>query len=75
MKIQGRYTCLVELSINIDGNTKGLLPFEEIYENITGDELTNVIRKIISHEIVDDQTTLTVTKLYGDVYKVEEDLC
>lgn len=74
MKIVGRYVCQVEMDISVDGNTDGLLPFEEIHEKFTGDELTNAMRKIISSEFLGgNEGTVTVTKMYGDVYKVEDE--
>ena len=72
MEIVGRYVCQVEIDVRLDGKTDGLLPFEEIREKFTGDGLTNAMREIISSELLDgDEGTVTVTKMYGDVYKVE----
>lgn len=74
MKIVGRYVCQVEINVSIDGNTEGLLPFEKIHEKFTGDELTNAMREIISSEIaIVDECAVTVTKMYGDAYKVEDE--
>lgn len=74
MKIVGRYVCQVEINVSVDGNTKGLLPFEKIHERFTGDELTNAMREIISSEFLcGDEVTVTVTKMYGDAYKVEDE--
>ena len=72
MKIVGRYVCQVEIDLSIDENTEGLLPFEVIYEKFTGDVLTDTVREIISDELIEgDEGTVTVTKMYGDVYKAE----
>ena len=74
MRIVGRYVCQVEIDVSMDGNTEGLLPFEEIHEKFTGNELTNAMREIISSEFIDgDEGAVTVTKMYGDVYKVEDE--
>lgn len=74
MKIVGRYVCQVEIDVSMDGNTNGLLPFEKIHEKFTGDGLTNAMREIISSEFIDgDEGTVTVTKMYGDAYKVEDE--
>ena len=74
MKIVGRYVCQVEVDVSMDGNTDGLFPFEEIHEKFIGDGLTNAMRDIISSEFLDGgEGTVTVTKMYGDVYKVEGD--
>ena len=74
MKIVGRYVCQVEIDVSIDGNTEGLLPFEKIHEKFTGDGLTDAMKDIISSEILDgDEGTVTVTKMYGDAYKVEDE--
>ena len=72
MKIVGRYVCQVEIDLSIDESTKGLLPFEVIHEKFTGDVLTDTVREIISDELIEgDEGTVTVTKMYGDVYKAE----
>ena len=68
----GRYVCEVELDVSIDGNTPGLLPYEEIDEKFTGDALTNAVREIISREFFDEGSTVTVKKMYADVYMVED---
>lgn len=74
MKMVGRYVCQVEIDVSVDGNKKGLLPFEKIHERFTGDELTNAIRESISSEFLcRDEGTVTVTKMYGDLYKVEDE--
>lgn len=75
MKIVGRYVCQVEIDVSVDGNTKGLLPFEKLHERFTtGDELTNAMREIISSDFIRrGEGTVTVTKMYGDLYKVEDE--
>ena len=74
MKIVGRYVCQVEINVSVDGNTKGLLPFEKIRERFTGDELTDTMREIISSEFLcGDEVTVNVTKMYGDAYKAEDE--
>ena len=74
MKIVGRYVCQVEIDVSVDENTKGLLSFEEIHEKFNGNELTNAMREIISSEFLGgDEGTVTVTKMYGDAYKVKDE--
>ena len=72
MRIIGRYVCQVEIDVNMDGDTPGVLPFDEIHKKFMGDELTDAMKDIISDEFLDgDEGKVTVTKMYGDVYKAE----
>ena len=70
MRIIGRYVCQVEIDVNIDEDTPGVLPFDEIHKKFMGDELTDAMKDIISDEF-GDEGKVTVTKMYGDVYKAE----
>ena len=74
MRIVGRYVCQVEINVNMDGNANGILPFDEIHQKFIGDEITDAMKDIISNEFIDgDEGTVTVTKMYGDVYRVEDE--
>lgn len=69
--IRGKYVATIEVDYNINENTKGLLPFEEIKENITGGSLDAMIIELLS-EGLDGYGTVKLHKQYADLYRVEE---
>ena len=72
MRIVGRYVCQVEIDVNMDENVLGILPFDEIHKKFMGDEITDAMEDIIrNYFLTGDEGTVTVTKMYGDVYKEE----
>lgn len=71
--IKGRYVALVEINIHVDA-AEGLLPMEQIRQNVTGGALTNAIRAEIA-DIFDSGTVdVNVTQQLADVYEVEQDV-
>lgn len=74
MKIVGKYVCQVEISISIDETAPGVLTFDEIHKKFMGDEITDALKETISDEFLDgDEGAVNVTKMYGDVYKTEDE--
>lgn len=68
--IKGKYVAQVEIDISADENMPGLLPMDEIKENMNN--FTSALKKLNEDE-VDENTHVTVTQLYADVWKTEDE--
>lgn len=72
MLIKGKYVARVEIDISADENIHGLLPMDEIKENMNN--YTGALKNMIEDE-VDENMHVTVTKLFADVWKAEDERC
>lgn len=72
-QIKGRYVAQIEINFAIDEDTEGLflLPFEEIRKRTTK-ELTPTLKKLIRDEI-GEGTEVTITQMFADVWRAEDD--
>lgn len=68
--IKGRYVALVELDFHIDESLYSQ-PFEDMKNDITNGNLTEMIKELLEIEI-DDLADINVTQQYADMYKVED---
>ena len=70
--IKGKYVAQLEIDISADENMPGLLPMDEIKESMNN--FTGALKNLIEDE-VDENTHVTVTKLFADVWKSEDERC
>lgn len=67
-KIKGRYVAQIEINFERNEDEEGLLPFEEIHENLTV-RFTPMLKADIEEGF---DGTVEVTQMYADVWMVEE---
>lgn len=67
-KIKGRYVAQIEINFERNEDEEGLLPFEEIHENLTV-RFTPMLKADIEEGF---DGTVEVTQMYADVWRVEE---
>ena len=67
-KIKGRYVAQIEINFERNEDEKGLLPFDEIHENLTV-HFTPMLKANIEEGF---DGTVEVTQMYADVWRVEE---
>ena len=67
-KIKGRYVAQIEINFERNEDEEGLLPFEEIHENLTV-RFTPMLKANIEEGF---DGTVEVTQMYADVWRVEE---
>ena len=68
--IKGRYVATVEIDFSMSENELGLLPFDEICNNLrnnTTEELIEIIQKEL-----EPYGKVKITQQYADVYKCDE---
>ena len=71
-RIKGKYVATVTITLDVDENKSGLLPYEEIEQGWKRG-LNDGVKSAIQHEIIDDDLgKLEVTQTYCDIYRVEE---
>ena len=70
--IKGKCVAQLEIDISVDENIPGILPMDEIKENMNN--LTDTLKNLIEGE-VDENTHVTVTKLFADVWNSEDERC
>lgn len=70
MFIKGKFVAQVEIDISADENMPGLLTIDEIKENMNN--FAGALKNLIEDE-VDENTHVTVTQLYADVWKTEDE--
>lgn len=68
--IKGRYVALVELDFHIN-EAQYSQPFEDMKNDITNGNLTEMIKELLEIEI-DDLADINVTQQYADLYRVED---
>ena len=68
--IKGRYVALVELDFHIN-EAQYSQPFENMKNDITNGNLTEMIKELLEIEI-DDLADINVTQQYADLYRVED---
>lgn len=68
-KIKGRYVAQVEINFEINEDEKGLLPFDEMHENLTV-RYTPMLKAHLN-EVSD--VPVEVTQMYADVWRVEDE--
>ncbi len=68
-KIKGRYVAQVEINFDIDENGEGILPFEEIHENLTM-RFTPMLKAYLNKVAGEN---VEVTQMYADVWRVEDE--
>ena len=62
MKIVDKYVCQVEINLNVDEATPGLLPFDEIHKKFMGNDIADDLKGIISDKFfAEDEGTVNVT--------------
>ena len=68
--IKGRYVALVEIDIHLE-EKEGLLPFEDIKNNVMNGKFTEELVKMIEYEFMTkDEGDVKVTQQYADLYRV-----
>lgn len=68
-KIKGRYVAQVEIDFDIDEDEEGLLPFDEIHENLT----VRFAPMLKAHIEEGFYGNVAVTQMYADVWRVEDE--
>lgn len=68
--IKGKYVVQVEIDISADENTPGLSSMDEIKENMNN--LTGTLKNLIEDKSYKN-THVTVTQLFADVWKTEDE--
>ena len=68
--IKGRYVATVEIDLSMSENESGLLPFDEICNNLRNNT-TEVLTEIIQSEI-EPYGRVKITQQYVDVYRCDE---
>lgn len=71
-RIKGKYVATVTITLEVDENRSGLLPYEEI-EQTWKCGLNDWVKAVIRRDIIDDDLgKLEVTQTYCDICRVEE---
>ena len=68
--IKGRYVATVEIDFSMSENELGLLPFDEICNNLRNNT-TEELTEIIQNEL-EPYGKVKITQQYADVYKCDE---
>ena len=72
--IKGKYVAQVEIDISADENMPGLLSIDEIKEIMN--RFTGALKNLLEDEvpeITNITATVTVTQLFADVWKTEDE--
>lgn len=72
MRYKGRYVAQIVIDFDMEKKER-MLPFEEIKKRTVNGELTDMIKDVVTGELVDDYGTVSVTQQYADMYEVEEE--
>lgn len=68
--IKGKFVATIEIDIDVDENTPGLLPFEELKEAVHN-EMEIAVKDMLCDEF-GDVATVKVTKTFADLYRTED---
>ena len=68
--IKGRYVATVEIDVSMPENELGLLPFDEICNNLRNNT-TEALTELIQNEL-EPYGKVKITQQYVDVYRCDE---
>lgn len=68
MKIKGKYVAQIEMNFSVDENTPGLLPFDELQEEVKN-KMESAIKELLVDEFGDLTSKISVVCLYRDMWK------
>ena len=68
--IKGKFVATIEIDIDVDENTPGLLPFEKLKGAVHND-METAVKDILCEEF-GEIASVKVTKTFADLYKTED---
>lgn len=71
MRYKGNYSAVVTIDFDLDANTEGLLPFDEIKEKLS--QFTPMLKELIESEI-DGEDEIHVHELNCEIHKEDDDV-
>ena len=73
MAIKGQYVARVVLDFDLPNDKPGLLPFEQIREQMLGDTITNTLRNCLNDGFDTDEFEITVCPESAFVEQTEDE--
>ena len=71
--IKGKFVATIEIDIDVDENTPGLLPFEKLKDAVHND-METAVKDMLCEEF-GDIATVKVTKTFADLYRTVDFYC
>ena len=68
--IKGKFVATIEIDIDVDENTQGLLPFEKLKGAVQND-METAVKDMLCEEF-GDIATVKVTKTFADLHRTED---